>query len=96
MPGVRDIKPCGDICIADLSGRYQALFQEKDVKDSRYFYKRAFFVSVLKEHIEASGLCETVSVAYLNRNQRKPVLEVTPKSSTWKTYLHRLPLLIYL
>lgn len=51
------------------------------MKDSRYFYKRAFYVSVLKESLEANGVCETASVAYLNGNRRKPILEVTPKAS---------------
>lgn len=59
----------------------QSLLQEKDVKDSRYFYKRAYYLSALIQSLEASSICETVSVSFLNGNRRKPILEVTPKSS---------------
>lgn len=59
----------------------QSLFQEKDVKDNRYFFKRAYYVSVLKEVLETSNVCQAVTVAYLHGNRRKPILTVMPITS---------------
>merc|ERR1712093_453204 len=57
------------------------LFQEKDVKDFRYFYKRAYFIAVLAQAIKKSGLPVEVTYTCLGGNRRRPVLELTPTST---------------
>lgn len=54
----------------------QILFQEKDVKDSRYFYKRAYFVAVLADALRKSDLPVEVDIIYQGRNRRKPIIEL--------------------
>ena len=56
----------------------QSLFQEKDVRDYRYFYKRAFFLACLKQAIDKAGLPIEASYTYQNGNQRKPILRLLP------------------
>lgn len=85
MPGVSCLA-IFTVSATALTPPLQSLLQEKDVKDSRYFYKRAYYLSALRESLEASSICESVSVSFLNGNRRKPILEVTPKSSKQAHY----------
>ena len=64
----------------------QSLLQENDVKNNRYFYKRAFFLANLKEAIDASELGVTANYVWQRGNRRKPIIELSPKDGEW----HRL------
>ena len=60
----------------------EAIFQEKDFLNYRYFYKRAYYLACI-----AAGLQEathdqfTLNFEYLNGNSLHPVLVATPRPS---------------
>lgn len=58
----------------------QSLFQEKDVKDHRYFHKRSFYVAVLASQLRASKLDVEVSLGTLHGDERKPIVELRPRA----------------
>ncbi len=59
----------------------EELFQEKDHMNYRYFYKRAYYLSVLAAAIQdkKSGMSSTrTEFSTLNGDQRKPILILHP------------------
>ena len=59
----------------------QSLFQEKDVKDHRYFHKRSFFAAVLASHLRTAELDVDVTLGTLHGDERKPVVELRPRAN---------------
>ncbi|KAJ2829515.1 U3 snoRNP protein [Coemansia erecta] len=60
------------------------LFQERDYMNYRYFYKRAFFVAMVRVHLQRSVLQELFDIEYelLRSDTRLPVVVLRPKRDT--------------
>ncbi|KAJ2858002.1 U3 snoRNP protein, partial [Coemansia erecta] len=58
------------------------LFQERDHLNMRYFYKRAFYVSMLYLGLKQSVLAESfdTSIEYLRNDLRLPIVTLRPRS----------------
>ena len=55
------------------------LFQPKDYREYRYFYKRAYYLAVLAAGIDKNDTCSfKLSFAYQDDNQLQPVIAVEP------------------
>ncbi|KAF9186701.1 hypothetical protein BGZ50_002363 [Haplosporangium sp. Z 11] len=66
----------------------EELFQEKDHMNYRYFYKRAYYLSVLAAAIQdkRSGMSNSkVEFSMLNGDQRKPILILHPSGDKSET-----------
>jgi U3 small nucleolar RNA-associated protein 22 len=68
------------------------IFQEKDYLDLRYFYKRAYYLTVLTASVR-SELGSSVVLAYehANGNRLLPVLSLTPKDASSKYSIRIIP-----
>lgn len=64
---------------------YQSLFQEKDYLHSRFFQKRAYYISVIAAAIsrKKSGLDVDVSYESSNGDPRTTTLILRPKQGAW-------------
>ncbi len=58
---------------------YQALFQDKDFLNYRYFYKRAYYIACLAAGIQDAKDCNfRISFEHQHGNSLLPILVVKP------------------
>lgn len=78
---------CQPYGLTPANFEYQDIFQEKDVKDHRYFFKRAYFLAKVKKALSSSDLPVTAKYSHLHDNRRKPVIELEYNGSKYRRSL---------
>ncbi len=57
----------------------QSLFLDKDHLNNRYFYKRAYYLAMLAAAVKQAEFPCEMKFAYLNNDQRRPILVLSAK-----------------
>jgi len=75
----------GWLVVVVLNFLVQTLFQEKDIKDFRYFHKRAFYVAAVAAAIKRSGLPVELHYQHLGNDERRPCLQLSSRQGTFNS-----------